>query len=244
MGRMDGVVLYAWSGALLNLHLGRHRFGYNWSYETLSWCLHCKQGSFPVFSPARDGSSRALHEWLHIPRNESCKMARNKHGWMNIWWSRVKWSISMGATSWKSKARAQIMSNSSAKNRFISFWWITVKCQLFYNWNCSSKSVFGCLFSWFYFVLGRSLIGFLAKKLEDNWSSKCSLCTNTSRHLWDFISSLGSQSRSAGAVHKHWQRLSNLDRLPYTVQGFWKWIQSLQASIITGSQEGTWTMNI
>lgn len=125
--------LYAWSGALLNLHLRRHRRGCNWSYETLSWCLHCKQGSFPVFSPARDGSSRALHEWLHIPRNESCKVAHNKHGWMSIWWSRVKWSISMWATSWKSKARAQIMSNSSAKNRFISFWWITVKCQLFYN---------------------------------------------------------------------------------------------------------------
>lgn len=77
-----------------------------------------------------------------------------------------------------------------------------------------------------------------------SWSSKCSFCTSTSRHLWDFISSLGSQSRSAEAVHKHWQRLSNLDRLPYTVQGLWKWIQSLQASIITGSQGGTWTMNI
>ena len=77
-----------------------------------------------------------------------------------------------------------------------------------------------------------------------SWSSKCSFCTSTSRHLWDFISSLGSQSRSAEAVHKRWQRLSNLDRLPYTVQGLWKWIQSLQASIITGSQGGTWTMNI
>ena len=77
-----------------------------------------------------------------------------------------------------------------------------------------------------------------------SWSSKCSFCTSTSRHLWDFISSLGSQPRSAEAVHKHWQRLSNLDRLPYTVQGLWKWIQSLQASISTGSQGGTWTMNI